>query len=131
MSAGLVPILYKFNNGIKRIVTDDVGYIVDVNDIDKVVSIIKDLNGNRELLNIKSKNAVLSAKTNFNVKDRAKDYYDFFKRFEEFKREKSKINCPAPDISEHPVIPFAVINVYRKISRKITLMRNRLLPKDN
>jgi len=89
MSVGLVPLIYRFNNGIKKVVTEDIGYVTEIRDVEQMASIIKKLDADRELLEAKSANALRSARANFDVADRAKDYYDLFKRFAEFKREKS------------------------------------------
>lgn len=89
MSVGLVPLIYRFNNGIKKVVTEGIGYVVEVKDVEQMASIIKKLDSDRGLLQTQSANALNSARKNFDVADRANDYYNLFKRFAEFKREKS------------------------------------------
>jgi glycosyltransferase involved in cell wall biosynthesis len=88
MSVGLVPVIYRFNEGIKKVVTSEVGYIVEVGNVKQAVSVIKKLNDHRDLLETKSQNARASAQDNYDVKKRAAAYYMLFARFEEFKERR-------------------------------------------
>ncbi len=126
MSVGLVPILYRFNTGIERVVTPDIGYITEIRDVEKAASIIKELNADRALLETKSANALNSAQKNYDVATRAKDYYDLFKRFEGFKREKSYqlvdmgLSAHQPSkLSFTRQLVWDIKNELRKIRRKI------------
>jgi glycosyltransferase involved in cell wall biosynthesis len=117
MSVGLVPILYRFNNGIQNVVTEDIGYITDVGDINNVVSIITKLHKDRNLLETKSLAAIASAKSNFDAKVRAADYFELFKRFKEFKRNKGSISRPKPNILNNPLVPIKIADYYLKVKK--------------
>lgn len=109
MSAGLVPIIYNFNDGIKDVVTEEVGYIVDKGDVNAFSNRILFLNSNREILEEKSINAIKSAEKNYDVKNRAREYYSFFKNFEKHKKPHN-YTPEKPSFRENPFIPQFFIN---------------------
>jgi glycosyltransferase involved in cell wall biosynthesis len=85
MSVGCVPIVSNFSEGIKQVVTDDLGYVVKVADNVAFANCILDLNKNRNELKIKSLNCIKSIEENYNIKKNAKKYFDLYSKFELYK----------------------------------------------
>ncbi len=115
MSTGLVPLIYRFNEGIEAVVTPEIGYVVDKNDYLAMAEIIKLLHNNRSLLEEKSGAALNLARTQFNAVSRSKDYFNLFKNYKV--QKKSVITAPIkPDsLLEQIWIPQRCINILKKI----------------
>jgi len=86
MSVGCVPLVSEFSHGVNLVVTEDVGYVVAVGDNDAFVGRIIQLHKNRFLLQKMGENAKLKIKQEYNIKVRAKQYFDLYKDFRKFKR---------------------------------------------
>jgi glycosyltransferase involved in cell wall biosynthesis len=85
MSVGCVPIVSKFSEGIKQVVTNDLGYVVNVADNIAFAECILDLNKNRNELKIKSLNCIKSIEENYNIKKNAKKYFDLYSKYKLYK----------------------------------------------
>jgi len=118
MSVGLVPIIYEFNPGIKNIVTENIGYITEVGDIETVAKIIESLNFDRRHLEQLSESCLKKANKDYNVKDRVKDYYDLFLKYDELKKNVS-VTRPTVNRLDHPFIPLRLANYLRAIKNRI------------
>ncbi len=86
MSTGLVPVISAFNEGINRVVNENAGYIVPVGDNYAFAEKILYLNANREELDFKGRCARELILKDYNVVDRAKDYYNLFNRYKALRR---------------------------------------------
>lgn len=78
MSMGIVPVLYEFNPGIRRIVNDDMGYIVPVHDKEAMVAAILKLNGDREGIKKMAIKNMSFVKENYNIKTQVEKYSSLF-----------------------------------------------------
>jgi len=112
MGVGLVPILYRFNDGIQEVVTNDIGYVVEKNDCQRIAEIIAELHSNRDLLEQKSKNALQSARTNYDVVKQSKAYYDIFSQYKHLKKFRAHPNSLPIPFLERTWIPQKAIDVY-------------------
>ena len=65
MSVGCVPIVYNFSEGIKKVVTNDIGYVIDLYDVTGIVDKISILNNDRKLLFELSKNCIQKVEKEF------------------------------------------------------------------
>ena len=86
MSAGLVPVISAFNTGISRVVKEDYGYIIPVGDNAIFSEKILYLNNNRELLERMGENARKFVLQEYNIVDKAREYYNFFGRYKQLKK---------------------------------------------
>lgn len=114
MSVGLVPLVYHFNKGIDKIVTPDIGYIVPVKAVKKAAAVIMKLNADRRLLERQSAAALNAAQTQFNVKDRAADYYTLFERYNEFRGPKSNHVVHIDHFVNDTIWPDFVVRLCRR-----------------
>jgi glycosyltransferase involved in cell wall biosynthesis len=85
MSAGLVPVISRFNSGISRVVRDDIGFIVEPGDIEGYASAITDLNNDRNELDTKSARAVEKILDDYNIEKRSVEYNRFFEKANNYK----------------------------------------------
>lgn len=86
MSCGLVPIVYEFNPGIKKIITQDIGYITKIGDLERVVDIIEFLDNDRNKLEELSTNALQKIQSNYDILKRNQDYYNLFHKYAQLKK---------------------------------------------
>ncbi|GGF08345.1 glycosyltransferase family 4 protein [Flavobacterium limi] len=88
MSVGCVPVVYNFSEGIKKVITSDIGYVVDLNDVCAMVDKIATLNNDRDLLFELSKNALQKVEKEFNIKTQANIYFELYKNWKKYKKNK-------------------------------------------
>ena len=85
MSVGCVPIVSNFSEGIKKVVTDNIGYVLDIGNIDLFTQTIIHLHNNRPELEYKSNNAVKTIEKNYDIRVRAKEYFDLYAQYKSLK----------------------------------------------
>jgi glycosyltransferase involved in cell wall biosynthesis len=105
MSVGLVPVVSKIPGGITDIINAENGFTVEVDDHESFAKAIMSLNADRFLMNKLSTNARAKIEKEFDIKNTAKNYYDLFRRFDEFYRDKKIKNIPVGARLDHPLIP--------------------------
>ena len=115
MSAGLVPIIYKFNSGIEKVVTDENGFIVPMGDFKSIAQVIIQLQGDRMQLEEKSKKARLKVEQEYEVGERAHAYYTLFSDFKKLKRPYRFKRLPGDGRLDYPFIPQFVRESVRHI----------------
>jgi glycosyltransferase involved in cell wall biosynthesis len=93
MSAGCVPIISKFNDGITDVVTEDIGFVLSVGDNNAFAESIARLHNDRKLLEQKSKAAIRKVEDEYHIDKRAKDYYDLFLKYRSLKK-KTRFKLP-------------------------------------
>ncbi len=120
MSVGLVPIIYKFNDGITEVVQNGInGYIVSSGDFKVMSSIIKKLDDDRDLLTLISKRARQKVEIDYNAELCFKNYYNLFKQFETLKKPFRKKHIKYDGILDYPFIPQIFRNALRKLKNVI------------
>jgi glycosyltransferase involved in cell wall biosynthesis len=90
MSVGCVPVVSNFSEGIKKVVTEDIGYVVDVGNNLAFAECVTKLHRNREELKNKSKNAIDTITKDYNIKDRAKQYLELYKDYAKYRKVRKK-----------------------------------------
>jgi glycosyltransferase involved in cell wall biosynthesis len=114
MSVGCVPIISKFNDGIKRVVSESEGYVLPMGDNKAFAETIIYLHKNREHLETLSKNCRKKIADEFNIINRAKEYFDLFDEYLKLKRPSKfhlyKYGRPL----DYPFIPSALREFIRK-----------------
>lgn len=119
MSVGCVPIVYNFSEGIKKVITNDIGYIVDINDVSGIVDKISTLNNDRNLLFELSKNGIQKVEKEFNIKTQANMYFELYKNWKNYKKAR-KLTLLQLEKKYHntKIISFG-FKVMRYLKRKI------------
>lgn len=90
MSCGLVPVMYRFNEGIQKVITKDTGYIVDSGDCNAFAKTISELHNNRERLLDMAKNCLNKADVDFDIKKRVVQYVQFFNNHSELLKQSKR-----------------------------------------
>jgi glycosyltransferase involved in cell wall biosynthesis len=115
MSIGCVPLISQFNEGIKRVVTENEGFVVPVGDNEAFVQKIARLHNDRELLeslSIRSRKKIIEE---FSIAERAKDYFDLFNNFLNLKKP-LRYRIPRYGVFlDFPLIPPKVRKFVRKM----------------
>jgi glycosyltransferase involved in cell wall biosynthesis len=88
MSVGCVPIVYNFSEGIKKVISKDIGFVVDVSDVNGIVEKIATLEKDRELLFELSENCINKVKNDFNIKIQSNKYFNLYKNFRSIKKKR-------------------------------------------
>ena len=88
MSVGCVPLISEFNAGMKKIITEDIGFVLPVGDPGKFAETIAMLNSNRDFLEQMSAAAREKIYRNYDVNKQTTEYFNLFARYKEFKRAK-------------------------------------------
>jgi glycosyltransferase involved in cell wall biosynthesis len=120
MSAGLVPILYRFNEGIEGVLTPDTGFIVSSGDYEEVARKIAWLDKNRDHLETMSSAARSRILNEFEVGMRSEKYYDLFKKFRSLKKPLRSKHIQYDGRLDYPFIPQSVRDGWRSL-RKILI----------
>ena len=88
MSVGCVPVISAFNEGIRRIITKDVGIVLPVNDNMAFVDAIIALHQNRPMLEELSTAAYSKAHADYDLEKQSAKYFELFAKFNEFNKLK-------------------------------------------
>ncbi|RTY92275.1 glycosyltransferase family 4 protein [Flavobacterium sp. GT3R68] len=88
MSVGCVPIVYNFSEGIKKVITNDIGYVENIGDINSVAEKIILLHNDRNRLFEQSTNAINKVEKEFNIKIQANEYFNLYKKFKSLKKNR-------------------------------------------
>jgi glycosyltransferase involved in cell wall biosynthesis len=87
LSTGLPPIVSNLPGGITEIVIDSIGRRIDVGNNLKFAEAIEEFHYDRELLQKLTVNCISMAVENFDVEKTSDNYFDFFLRFLEYKKD--------------------------------------------
>jgi glycosyltransferase involved in cell wall biosynthesis len=90
MSVGCVPLIANFSEGIKKAVTEDVGFVIPVGDNILFSEKIIELSENRSLLKSMSENSSRKIATEFDIEKQALEYYNLYKKYKLLKKKKYK-----------------------------------------
>ena len=115
MSAGVVPVMYKFNEGINSIITPEYGLLAEPGDIKKLVEHISTLHNNRPLLEQMSIACYEKIVAEYDVAEKAKEYYDLFYQYEKFKRPKKLKFVRHSGWLDLPFVPAYIRNIVRSV----------------
>ena len=86
MSVGCVPIVYNFSEGIKSVITSDIGFVINLSDINGISEKLQLFNKNRDLLFSCSLNSIRKVENEFNIVTQAKKYFDLYKDYSVLKK---------------------------------------------
>jgi glycosyltransferase involved in cell wall biosynthesis len=122
MSVGCVPIVYNFSEGIKRVITKDIGFVTDIGDAQAVADKIFLLHNDRSLLLELSQNAINKIAEEFNIIKQAKAYFELYKNYKQLKMKKTftiKSVFNRYEDSKLVCIGFKIIKKIKKKLQKI------------
>lgn len=120
MSAGCVPVLYRFNEGILDILKPEEGFIVSMGDKAGFADKIIQLYNNRNLLQQMKVAGMNKVREEYDINKCVKGYKDLFLRYKEFKRPVQRKFIAYGGWMEHPVIPSFVRNGFRSIKKLVS-----------
>jgi glycosyltransferase involved in cell wall biosynthesis len=90
MSVGCVPVVSNFSEGIKKVVTKNIGFVLEVGDDAAFADAIIQLHQNRSLLYQLSCNSLLEVEQNYNIKKRALEYFTLYNNYIGFKKSSTR-----------------------------------------
>ena len=96
-------------------ITNDIGYVVDLDDVKGIVDKIELLNNQRTLLFQLSKNGIEKVEKDFNIKNQAKVYFDLYRNY---KKNKKKKKWTFLEIKKR-CLKFKIVKVPLKLVRKL------------
>jgi glycosyltransferase involved in cell wall biosynthesis len=88
MSVGCVPIVYNFSEGIKKVITSDIGYVIENKDTTATAQKIAFLSENRDELINKSKSCYAKVNNEFDIKKQSALYFELYKKYKFYKRKR-------------------------------------------
>lgn len=118
MSVGCVPIIYNFSEGIKKVVTPEIGAVLELNNFLGISEFIQKLHLDRSLLSQMSLNGIKKVKFEFDIRKQANEYFKLYKNFEKLKSRKlslRKIENRYP----HNKYVILTIRILRKIKSRL------------
>ena len=118
MSKGIVPVMYKFNPGISKVIEKDIGFIVEVGDNNSISEYISQLHYDRSLLRRMSEQARAKVVNEYDIKEQAKKYLHLYENIRPSPRKgKWKSLSTVHGRQFHPLIPGFVVQIYKKFRR--------------
>ncbi len=88
MSVGCVPLVYNFSEGIKNVITIDIGFVIDKNDINTFAKKIEFLSRNRDELEKRSMACIKSIEQNFDISKQAEKYFNLYYDYKKLKKNR-------------------------------------------
>lgn len=88
MSVGCVPIVYNFSEGIKKVITEDIGFVVDKNDILALADKIEYFSEKRDILEKFSISCTEKINKEFDIKKQSGEYFKLYKEYKKLKKNR-------------------------------------------
>ncbi|WP_367757371.1 glycosyltransferase family 4 protein [Flavobacterium sp. WC2430] len=86
MSVGCVPIVYNFSEGIKSVITSDIGFVVEKGDVISVADKIEFLSKNRNELKKRSIACSKKIFQEYDIKKQSNHYFSLYKNYKKLKK---------------------------------------------
>lgn len=119
MSVGCVPVISAFNNGIQRVVTNDLGFVLPVGDNRAFAEKIAFLHHNRKALEEKSAKARMKIADEFDIDHRANDYLQLFRQRLGYKKRVAFKVYNYKGLLNHPFIPDSIRKFIRRLKKPL------------
>lgn len=119
MSVGCVPVISAFNEGIFKVVTPDIGYVLSVGENELFANAIAELHNNRNMLEEKSIAARKKIENEYDIIKRAKDYFDLFADYKKLKGVYQQKSSVYGGYLDHPLIPSLLNTFLKKVKNLI------------
>lgn len=115
MSAGVVPVVSDLPSGVPEVVSTETGFRLPIGDCAAFADAIAEIDRDRERLELMSHACRYTVESNFDIRQRVKDYENLFARYQEFKRPQKEKGAPAfRSRLDNPHIPNALVIALRK-----------------
>jgi glycosyltransferase involved in cell wall biosynthesis len=88
MSVGCVPIVYNFSEGIKKVITTDIGFVVEKGDVIAMADQIEFLSKDRNELKKRSISCSTKISQEFDVKKQSGLYFSLYKNYKKLKKKR-------------------------------------------
>ena len=109
MSAGLVPVVYEFNSGIKKVLDNESGIVANVGEYEVLANAIAMFHKDRGLLNRYSDAAIAKIKEQYDLEKQSNKYYNLFGKYNTLKKPvRRKLINYYNGWLEHPRVPAPV-----------------------
>jgi glycosyltransferase involved in cell wall biosynthesis len=118
MSVGLVPVIYKFNEGITQVLTPAEGMIVPSGNKNEFACCIIELYNDKSKLERMSENCRKKAEEEYDIQLCVKKYTALFLRYKELKKPVRRKFIAYGGLLEQPIVPSFVRNGIRKLKKK-------------
>lgn len=123
MSVGCVPVVANFNSGIKEIITNDIGYVIEIGNCLGFYQAIKQLHADKESLISKSKQARLKIKNYYDINKRSAEYFDLFQSKLNYKKPYVFIFPNYGGYLENPWVPVLIQKIGKFVKRCLGELR--------
>lgn len=119
MARGVVPVLYEFNTGIRKVITKNEGFVVNHGDREAFANCIVELNNDRDLLQRLSENAREKVVNDYDIKKQARKYFEFFRNLQPSSLKGAwKPVWQLHGKQYHPLVPAFMARIIGKLIRK-------------
>lgn len=88
MSVGCVPVVYNFSEGIKKVITADIGFVVEKGDVIAMTDQIEFLSKDRNELKKRSISCSAKISQEFDVKKQSGLYFSLYKNYKKLKKNR-------------------------------------------
>lgn len=88
MSVGCVPVVYNFSEGIKKVITADIGFVVEKGDVIAMADQIEFLSKDRNELKKRSISCSAKISQEFDVKKQSGLYFSLYKNYKKLKKNR-------------------------------------------
>jgi glycosyltransferase involved in cell wall biosynthesis len=119
MSMGCVPVMYKFNEGIKEILDSSEAFIVDTGNRQQLALSIASLYFNRKLLSEMSNKCIQKVQRDYDINKCVNGYKNIFLRYQEFKRPIRRKIIFYGGVLELPFIPAFLRKSLRELKKRM------------
>lgn len=118
MSVGCVPVLYRFNEGITDILSDQEGFILPSGDKVAMAACITTLYNDNALLEKMSEACRKKIERDYNIDECVKKYIDIFLQFKEFKKPLRNKFIAYGGLLEYSFVPGFIRKGIRKVTKR-------------
>jgi glycosyltransferase involved in cell wall biosynthesis len=119
MSVGCVPVISAFNEGIRKVVLPEIGFVLPVGDNALFAEKIALLHGNRTALKERSRAARSAVEKHYNISSQAAKYVELFERYKELKKPMRKKFHRYGGWLDLPFWPSSFRHVLRMLKRLV------------
>ncbi|OAB27879.1 hypothetical protein FBFR_08410 [Flavobacterium fryxellicola] len=88
MSVGCVPVVYNFSEGIKKVITSDIGFVLPRGDVIAMADKIEFLSKNRNELKKRSISCSVKISQEFDIKKQSGLYFRLYKNYKKLKKRR-------------------------------------------
>lgn len=127
MSYGVVPAIYAFNEGIREVITPDIGFVTEVGNYEALAENIMALDRDRKALEGLGKNARKFVSEQYDAAKQSEKYAQLYAQLNPSPRKGEKPQLPAfYGLRNHPAIPTAWYKFMRLAHKRFYAFKSKL-----